>query len=197
MNYDQKRIFDGITILLFYLPFLVYQYNLYFYAFINLCISLYETYKYTFNYQYKIAMTLIWSLIPLYVIVFDTVNGIKIIAVITTSDICQYFGKLFKYYILFPSISPKKSLAGYVISILLTPIIFGYIDKAFSYSTIILLVISGFIGDILLSLIKRKLNIKDFSNFFASHGGFLDRFDGIYFAYFVFFITKNILSRNF
>ncbi len=44
--------------------------------------------------------------------------------------------------------------------------------------SIILCTMSQF-GDLLFSLIKRKANIKDFSNFLPGHGGILDRMDSI------------------
>ena len=34
-------------------------------------------------------------------------------------------------------------------------------------------------SDLFSSMIKRKIDIKDFSNFLGSHGGFLDRLDSI------------------
>ena len=35
------------------------------------------------------------------------------------------------------------------------------------------------IGDLSMSLIKRRYGIKDFGNIFPGHGGMLDRFDSI------------------
>ena len=41
--------------------------------------------------------------------------------------------------------------------------------------------IFGCLGDLFASYFKRKENIDDYSNYLGSHGGFLDRFDGIIF----------------
>ena len=38
------------------------------------------------------------------------------------------------------------------------------------------------LGDLIASAYKRKNNIKDFSNIFPGHGGFMDRVDGLMFT---------------
>ena len=55
---------------------------------------------------------------------------------------------------------------------------------------ILIIIISSIIGDIIESLIKRKLLIKDISNLLPGHGGFFDRFDSFLFV----FIIINILN---
>ena len=57
---------------------------------------------------------------------------------------------------------------------------------AYSFSILILitLVVSLVtqVGDLFVSFIKRKANVKDTSDLLPGHGGFLDRVDGIIFA---------------
>ena len=88
------------------------------------------------------------------------------------------FGNVFKGPLIIPSISPKKTWSGTVISSLLSLIIFLYLD--FSYFFSFICSISFFIGDIYFSYIKRLFNLKDFSNLLRSHGGILDRLDSIF-----------------
>jgi len=45
--------------------------------------------------------------------------------------------------------------------------------------TVFFLPIACQIGDIMGSILKRKINIKDFSQLLFSHGGFMDRLDSI------------------
>ena len=88
------------------------------------------------------------------------------------------FGNLIKGPLILPSISPKKTWSGTLISSTLSMIVFYYLYLNFLFSLII--GISFFIGDIYFSYIKRLLNLKDFSNILRSHGGILDRLDSIF-----------------
>ncbi len=85
--------------------------------------------------------------------------------------------------------SPNKSLEGYVGSFFITiviSIIFKLIFSeklCFTYTiTIVLSVVvslTGHLGDILESFIKRKAGVKDSSRLFAGLGGILDIFDSV------------------
>jgi phosphatidate cytidylyltransferase len=55
--------------------------------------------------------------------------------------------------------------------------------------SLVVLLIIGFVGayitqlgDLVASALKRKVGIKDFSNVFPGHGGFMDRVDGLMFV---------------
>ena len=86
-------------------------------------------------------------------------------------------------------ISPKKTISGSIgsfsFSLLCVPF-FLDVFTAYSFSILILitLVVSLVtqVGDLFVSFIKRKANVKDTSDLLPGHGGFLDRVDGIIFA---------------
>ena len=103
------------------------------------------------------------------------------------SDIGGFiFGKTFKGPKL-TKISPNKTIAGSLGSIVLTIIVFSFsifiFTKNFSYIVVILAIITSIacqLGDLFFSFLKRKAKIKDTGNFFPGHGGVLDRLDGIF-----------------
>ena len=88
------------------------------------------------------------------------------------------FGKSIKGPLIIPSISPKKTYSGTLISFLFTCILIYLFNYPLYLS--ILLSLSLFIGDIFFSFVKRMNNLKDFSNILKGHGGMLDRLDSMF-----------------
>ena len=142
------------TISLFYLSFLVY--------FLILVESHYLDLK-------------IYILYSVLVAIFSDVGGLII-------------GKTFKGKKL-TKISPNKTISGSVgsffFSLLLIPL---FMDHLTSFNFLILISITLLIslisqlGDLFISLLKRKAKVKNTSDILPGHGGFLDRVDGIIFA---------------
>ena len=103
------------------------------------------------------------------------------------NDTAAYLsGKLLKGPLIFPSISPKKTWSGTLISFLLSFLILIYLD--YSYILSIGLSLSMFFGDLYFSYFKRKLYLKDFSFMLSSHGGIMDRLDSMFLITFIFFL---------
>ena len=98
------------------------------------------------------------------------------------------FGKIFKGKKL-TKISPNKTISGsigsLVFSLLLIPFNF---ESLFNENLLIIFVITIVIsitsqlGDLFISILKRKAKVKDTSDILPGHGGILDRIDGIIFA---------------
>lgn len=137
-------------------------------------------------------------------IVYDMayIGIILVFAVSMLTDTCAYLvGKFFGKTKFIPEVSPNKTVAGVVggfiggiIGALACFFIFYYTDlfALQNYGSMALLIcvfiaigiFGSFItqlGDLIASAFKRKNNIKDFSNVFPGHGGFMDRVDGLMF----------------
>ena len=113
-----------------------------------------------------------------------------ILAVIFAGDTGSfYFGRLFGKHKL-THISPGKTWEGAIgglIANVVSASIFGYLFfPSLSVISIMLLAmvigISGQIGDLAESMLKRMSNIKDSGKILPGHGGILDRIDGLLFA---------------
>ncbi len=112
-----------------------------------------------------------------------------VITLVWTSDISAYLtGRYFGKHLLIPRISPKKTWEGLLGSFFFsTLVIWVWFQAKFvteqKYLIIgVLTAVSTPVGDLIESAIKRKAEIKDTSQFLPGHGGFLDRFDGFFFA---------------
>ena len=99
-------------------------------------------------------------------------------------------------------ISPNKTISGTIGSFILSivPLIlvsnFNYLELEFNLTNVLFCLLISLIsqlGDLFISLLKRKAKIKDTGNLLPGHGGVLDRVDGIIFAVpFSYFLLKLI-----
>ncbi|MDK2836456.1 MAG: phosphatidate cytidylyltransferase [Thermosediminibacterales bacterium] len=103
-----------------------------------------------------------------------------------------FFGIKFGKHKLAPLISPKKtiegSIAGVIGSVLILIIYTKYIPQPYLTNLHIIfwgisLSLLAQAGDLTASSLKRFSNIKDYSNLIPGHGGILDRFDSVLFAF--------------
>ena len=124
------------------------------------------------------------------------------------TDTAAYFtGVSIGKHKLFPSISPNKTVEGYLGGIIggsILTTLFGIIIRSYGCPIplthfIVIGLICGFaseVGDLAASYIKRFTGIKDFGSLIPGHGGILDRFDSILFTmpvvYYYFMIVQNI-----
>jgi len=97
-----------------------------------------------------------------------------------------------------PDISPKKSWEGYiggVIVTLLIALVISYFFREFTWVDWLvigaLVSIFGPLGDLIESMLKRSIHVKDSGSLLPGHGGFLDRFDA--FIFMMPFVTTYIM----
>jgi phosphatidate cytidylyltransferase len=113
------------------------------------------------------------------------------IALLTTwlTDIFAYIsGRAFGKNPFFPDISPKKTREGAIGGIVAGTITFAglgwVVGMPFPLALLggILIALIGTAGDLVESLIKRNLGVKDSGTLIAGHGGVLDRLDSGFFT---------------
>jgi len=101
-----------------------------------------------------------------------------------------YFGRTFGKRKLSPRISPKKTVEGLIGGVLFAVATAVIIHFTFFHNFPLLhaiiagviLSIAGVIGDLAESMWKRSADVKDSGTLIPGHGGFLDRFDSIFYT---------------
>jgi phosphatidate cytidylyltransferase len=148
------------------------------------------------NYLRDISATvLLATWVPLFasfsaLLIFQDDGGFRTFTVIVTvvfADIGGYVaGVLFGRHLMAPAISPKKSWEGLGGSLL-----FGITAAVLSVAFLLdkpawvgvplglMLVITGVLGDLVESQVKRDLGIKDMGTLLPGHGGIMDRIDAM------------------
>lgn len=111
------------------------------------------------------------------------------------NDVCQYiWGKLFGKHKIVPKVSPNKTWEGFLgglISMMLVSFFLApYLTPLSQLEGLCVGAIiscSGFVGDVVMSAVKRDLRIKDSSKLIPGHGGILDRLDSLIYTAPLFF----------
>lgn len=122
---------------------------------------------------------------------FTAGNGgmiLWLVLITELNDIFQFtWGKTFGKHKILPSVSPNKTVEGFVGGFVSTVLI-GYFlsfllpispEKAALLAGV--LAFTGFMGDVTVSAIKRDLGIKDMGSSIPGHGGVMDRIDSLAF----------------
>ncbi len=172
-------------------------------------LCLYEFYNLINNiYKNKIIIIILFVLVSFYFFFFSSLLirlkiefGEEMILILIISCIFSDIGG----YIVgksvggpkLTSISPNKTISGafgsIIFTIIGTSLFLIYLNNVeenkfelkFSVSFCIWLVVMSILcqlGDLIISYLKRRANIKDTGNILPGHGGILDRVDGIIFA---------------
>ena len=130
-----------------------------------------------------------------YMMTLPTLNGhdvggkelvLYVVLLTELNDILQYlWGKTLGKHKIIPKVSPNKTVEGFLgafftLSLLgvafsfLTP--FTWIQALFAG---MLISSAGFIGDVVISMVKRDIGVKDSGNLLPGHGGILDLIDSL------------------
>ena len=168
---------NSLSIITFFLSFLFLT------IFSKLTIDNYKMSSFGFIYISLSILTINW--------IRDLDQGLLLLIILLStifvSDIAAYiFGSLFGGPKLFKVISPNKTLSGFIAAFIIGTFWFIFLTLNYSNSYNFYNIYVGFgivflsiIGDLFISSLKRKANIKDSGIFIPGHGGFLDRADSI------------------
>ena len=118
-------------------------------------------------------------------------GAVLILLGIWANDVMAYFfGRWFGRWRPFPGISPGKTEAGFVGGLLSALLvvgvgahIFGLFNASQSLALGLLIGVGAPLGDLVESMIKRTMDVKDTSELIPGHGGVLDRFDSLFFVF--------------
>jgi phosphatidate cytidylyltransferase len=132
-----------------------------------------------------------FSLLNLAVFSVDAVYHYEILVgcllILWASDTGAYFaGTRFGKTKLFERVSPKKSWEGFLggafAAIVVAFVLSQYFVVLEDWKWLVIagiIIIAGTYGDLIESLFKRSIEIKDSGSVLPGHGGFMDRFDGL------------------
>jgi phosphatidate cytidylyltransferase len=117
-----------------------------------------------------------------------------LVIVVQASDVLQYvWGKLIGRHKIAPSLSPSKTIEGFVGGVASATLLGSALWWLTPFSPLhagvmaLIITLMGFAGGLVMSAIKRDRGVKDWGQMIEGHGGMLDRLDSVIFSAPVFF----------
>ncbi len=112
---------------------------------------------------------------------------VYLLCIVWATDIGAYLaGKLWGRHKLIPTVSPGKSvegaMGGFVLAFVVAVVGYFYfnIQAALIWFLVaVSTILISMLGDLFISMLKRRSKIKDTGNIFPGHGGVLDRIDSL------------------
>jgi phosphatidate cytidylyltransferase len=119
------------------------------------------------------------------------------------NDVCQYiWGKLLGRHKILPKVSPHKTWEGFLGGMVTVTLCAGWaaplltpLSRSQGFVAGLIITSAGFIGDVVVSSVKRDLQIKDSGQLLPGHGGILDRLDSLLYSAPLFFHYVHYLGN--
>jgi len=129
----------------------------------------------------------VWTLLLLHKLPFGNVFILGAFVGVWASDIAAYFvGKRFGRHKLCSSVSPGKTVEGALAGICFGTlaaasiwIVSAHVSIYPATALAVLLALTGILGDLAESAVKRAAHVKDSGHLLPGHGGLLDRIDAL------------------
>ena len=192
------RVLFFQTFLLFFTFFEIYEIeiglfssNFITFIFISIFFNTFFLFAKKSNFiNFILSNLIIFSFFSL-VAILQSSNGLHtllyIVILVSSMDVFAYLGgKLFGKRKIIPIISKGKTIEGTIIGLFFTTLISLFIKDLMNFNFInslfygFFIGIIAFFGDLLESIFKRNIGVKDSGKLIPGHGGLLDRFDGYF-----------------
>jgi phosphatidate cytidylyltransferase len=207
-----RRVMTGLIFGILFWGVFLYAPPIFFSLLLALVALLIASFEWT-NF-YNINSWSFWLILPVYpllpfglLIAMNHVQAYRILliflfAIAFAHDTGSYIvGKMIGKNKIWPAISPNKTWegfwGGYIFACVAMILICFEQVIHMAYPTMFVFTLMtctlSFLGDIFESSFKRRAHIKDSGTMLPGHGGFLDRFDGILFTTYFFFVFKTYI----
>ena len=182
IKYDNELKLYNLTVnLIFYIGIYFKNFYVLLILFVLICLRYYK--RAFIIFAFFITTYLIGSISYI-----DDLNFIiNYLILIELNDVFQYIsGNILGKRKITPKISPNKTVEGLIGGIILTTLtatlLKNFVNINFQVKFIPYICLIGFIGDVFISALKRKVNLKDSGTLLLGHGGILDRVDSLIFT---------------
>lgn len=112
-----------------------------------------------------------------------------LLIVVQSSDVLQFiWGKLLGRHKVAPTLSPSKTVEGLIGGVVCSTLLGASLWKLTPFTPwqaggmALIVALTGFLGGLVMSAIKRDRGVKDWGQFIEGHGGMLDRLDSVAFS---------------
>ncbi|SDG54902.1 phosphatidate cytidylyltransferase [Psychroflexus sediminis] len=167
-------------------------------------IPIFDGRKHLLTLFYIVPSIIFLTMIPVYKENYEYVLVGTFVLIWTNDSFAYLVGKNFGKNKLFERISPKKTIEGFfggaIASVIVSYLIFIYIDLLSWWAWVMLAIIVsifGTLGDLVQSKFKRKADVKDSGKIMPGHGGIFDRMDSMLFSstfVFIFILLLDYVS---